>query len=604
MRWIIGVAVLSLSLACGTLDQAKLDQLPEPSRPGDAELMVQPIGDPIEPINRTLHAFNSALFEGFAYPMVKGYQKATPDGLRHRARLFYNNLIYPLRFANNLLQGNVAGAGRETKRFLINSTLGIGGLGDPATHTFNIKPSPEDFDQTLGVWGWQPKMYLYLPVFGAGSERHVVGRVGDAFLDPATLIPPAKAGLTANEYTYQAKAFHNLLTREHDSYELTRLYYTILRDLQTHNRPIAGQPEATGQVQTLSVVFAVPEAAGFDERAAIREVSPEGFRRPLKYSAWIQPRPAPLAIVLPGLGGHRLNNLSVVFAEQAWNQGYSVVTLSSTFNWEFMRSAPAGFFPGHTPRDLTLLTQVIKAVQGDLAKQHGANHVQDTSLIGMSMGAWYTLNLAARDNSPFKKHIAVNPPIDLIQGLQTLDTLYRAPATDANATATITRGAMAKTLAIASQGTAPTMQLPFTDQEASYLIGLNFRLTLRQMIVAGMFEESLGISTRRHRLYERLNALSFADYFQKILTPNLEAQGVTAGQIRQAADLRGVEAGLVANQDVHVILSRNDFLLKPDQVDWFTTRLSNRHTVFDSGGHMGNLWQPDFKQAIRNALKR
>ena len=148
------------------------------------------------------------------------------------------------------------------------------------------------------------------------------------------------------------------------------------------------------------------------------------------------------------------------------------------------------------------------------------------------------------------------------------------------------------------------MQLPFTDQEASYLIGLNFRLTLRQMIVAGMFEESLGISTRRNRLYQRLNALSFADYFQKILTPNLEAQGVTAGQIRQAADLRGVEAGLVANQDVHVILSRNDFLLQPDQVDWFTTRFSDRHTVFESGGHMGNLWQPDFKQAIRNALKR
>ena len=160
-----------------------------------------------------------------------------------------------MRSVSCLLQGKFGKAGTETKRFLINSTLGIGGLGDPAKEEYDLRPVNEDLGQTLGVWGWNSRIYLFLPIIGPSSERDALGRAGGVFLDPASLMPAAKIGLTLNDFTFKTKALEQLLASYYDPYEIARLLYTANRDIVVRDAKPDTAQEDTGQTQTMMAVF-------------------------------------------------------------------------------------------------------------------------------------------------------------------------------------------------------------------------------------------------------------------------------------------------------------------------------------------------------------
>src|SRR5262249_31752461 len=104
-------------------------------------------------------------------------------------RFFRNVGVIP-RFANSLFQLKFEGAGREASRFLINSTLGIAGLFDPADNWFHIKPSNEDFGLTLGHYGMDTGPYLVIPILGPSTIRDAAGRVADGFMNPIAYFLP------------------------------------------------------------------------------------------------------------------------------------------------------------------------------------------------------------------------------------------------------------------------------------------------------------------------------------------------------------------------------------------------------------------------------
>ena len=97
------------------------------------------------------------------------------------------NVKYPVRLVNNLLQGKFKAAGLETGRFVVNSTVGVGGLFDPAKH-WKLEAHPADFDQTLGFYGVRPGIYFDWPVFGPSSARGTAGLVADGALSPWSYI--------------------------------------------------------------------------------------------------------------------------------------------------------------------------------------------------------------------------------------------------------------------------------------------------------------------------------------------------------------------------------------------------------------------------------
>lgn len=155
------------------------------STPADADgaPAVPPAYDPWEPYNRRMHRFNNAVDRRVAKPLAKAYVKVVPRPVRSGVSNFFSNLGQPASAVNALLQGRPKQAAHSLGRFVVNSTLGIGGIFDPATDA-KLDNRNEDFGQTLGVWGWTRSRYVELPLFGPRTLRDVVGMAGDAPLSP------------------------------------------------------------------------------------------------------------------------------------------------------------------------------------------------------------------------------------------------------------------------------------------------------------------------------------------------------------------------------------------------------------------------------------
>ena len=142
----------------------------EPGEPDDH--------DPIEGVNRGIFWFNDGLDQHVLEPVATGFDYAVPDFAQRALRNAFDNLRFPIVFFNNLFQGKPKLAGVDIARFLMNTSVGLGGLMDPAS-SVGLRKSNEDFGQTLGYWGVPPGPYLMLPFFGPSNVRDTGGLVVD-----------------------------------------------------------------------------------------------------------------------------------------------------------------------------------------------------------------------------------------------------------------------------------------------------------------------------------------------------------------------------------------------------------------------------------------
>jgi phospholipid-binding lipoprotein MlaA len=162
------------------------------------------IADPIEPWNRAMYHVNDKLYFWLLKPAAKGYKYVVPEDFRGLFSNFYRNLRAPIRIVNNFLQGKPGYSGIELAKFLINSTIGVGGLRDCATECFGINGRDADFGQTLGKYGVGFGFYVVWPLLGPSSPRDTIGWIGDWFLRPQTYvssewISPVGVGLYVHE---------------------------------------------------------------------------------------------------------------------------------------------------------------------------------------------------------------------------------------------------------------------------------------------------------------------------------------------------------------------------------------------------------------------
>lgn len=134
--------------------------------------------DPWEGFNRKVFAFNDVVDRYTLKPIARGYRNITPDPVQTGVGNFFSNLGELRTALNSVLQGKPDNAGLATSRFLINSTVGIGGLLDYAT-LMEITADEEDFGQTLAVWGWEDSRYLVLPLLGPSTLRDTTGLPAD-----------------------------------------------------------------------------------------------------------------------------------------------------------------------------------------------------------------------------------------------------------------------------------------------------------------------------------------------------------------------------------------------------------------------------------------
>ena len=163
--------LLSAPLAIAQ-EQPDARKLTDPTAPGYEKPMAN--YDPWEGFNRSVYKFNYGVDKYFFLPVVRAYKFILPDVVETGIANFFKNLFEINNVANNLLQGNAEGVVNSTFRIVFNSTLGLGGIMDPAT-PMGFYKMEEDFGQTLGVWGAGPGPYLVLPVLGPSTVRDGIG---------------------------------------------------------------------------------------------------------------------------------------------------------------------------------------------------------------------------------------------------------------------------------------------------------------------------------------------------------------------------------------------------------------------------------------------
>jgi phospholipid-binding lipoprotein MlaA len=140
--------------------------------------------DPLEPVNSAVFEFNYRLDKYVVKPAAQVYNFFIPPDVQQSFFNVFQNIRFVPRLLNNLFQAKFQGAGIELSRFLINSTLGVGGLFDPAKIMFELDTPLEDFGQTLGTYGVPPGPFLMIPFLGPFTLRDGIGFIGDSFLDP------------------------------------------------------------------------------------------------------------------------------------------------------------------------------------------------------------------------------------------------------------------------------------------------------------------------------------------------------------------------------------------------------------------------------------
>ncbi len=142
------------------------------------------IHDPIEPLNRAIFNFNDGVYNKIARPVAKTYAKVMPDRVERGLANFFVNLKFPSRFAGNVLQGKFKQAGKETGKFVINTTIGIGGIFRPSDDWKGLQTNSEDIGQAFGSWGIGHGFYIVMPFMGPTSARDFVGDFADGAVEP------------------------------------------------------------------------------------------------------------------------------------------------------------------------------------------------------------------------------------------------------------------------------------------------------------------------------------------------------------------------------------------------------------------------------------
>jgi phospholipid-binding lipoprotein MlaA len=200
--------------------------------------------DPFEPVNRDAYRMNDTIDRAALKPVATAYHDHTPTWLQAGVGHFFTNLGYPWTIVNQLLQGKLVAAGQDTARFVINSTLGWGGIFDVASGA-NLPEHEEDLGQTLGKWGVPPGPYLMVPLLGPATVRDLPSVVGERFVTPLYWFNTGNAkwgSLVVSAVDKRARllSLDPALDRVFDKYAFIRDAYLQRRQFQVYD----GNPPA------------------------------------------------------------------------------------------------------------------------------------------------------------------------------------------------------------------------------------------------------------------------------------------------------------------------------------------------------------------------
>jgi hypothetical protein len=324
----------------------------------------------------------------------------------------------------------------------------------------------------------------------------------------------------------------------------------------------------------------------------------------------------------------------------AWERGFSVAIVSSALSFEFVERGASVPVPGHAPVDARDVHLALDAIDRDLGARY-PDRIGARVYLGYSLGAFHGFYIAAEESDPggklvdFDRYLLLDPPVRLLYGMERLDAFFDVPlALPEDEREAEVRRILLKAVAVARRaqetrlGTGgygrieatdlgagtltPAIELPFSNEEAEFLIGLAFRRSLQSLLYASQEREDLGVLlTERRRLrrlpaYEEIGGYSFEMYlFAFVLPYHRDRLGTIASAEQMIAmnDLRAIAEPLRGHPRLRVFANRNDFLTSTEDVEWLTALVGpQRVRFFPSGGHLGNLHRPDVQAEVMASL--
>lgn len=430
--------------------------------------------DPIEPFNRSMFAVNHFGMRWIVRPISWVYCSILPKEVILRINNISDNLAFPGRMISCLCQAKWEGAGIALGRFLINSTVGIVGIFDPADHFLGWKKRHENMGHAFASWGLGPGCVLILPFSGATNVRDQVGFLFDSLLDLKLVIPYAGSVAGANRTISAYDPFNALVESAADPYEQFKLAMSLLRYPQLNDfkfKATEADPDFEKKinipgkgseiirtaaifkaqnplVDTLRVnIFSMQRTDSkwwtntslwnrdFQNLGDVRTIKdplePEEAE-PRYYQFWNEPqkeggikRKNELVIIIPGVGTHYTGKMLRAFAELYSNAGYAVVATTNTMNWSFATTKETAF-PGYVPEDVKHIRRHLRLILDDLEKNKQFKP-ERIMIAGYSLGALQTLHLAKMESGHntlgASRYIAINPPVDLLYAMEQFERL-------------------------------------------------------------------------------------------------------------------------------------------------------------------------------------
>ena len=571
---------------------------------GTTEL-VAPISDPLEPMNRGFEAFNGCANEYVVHPIGTLYRFLLPKFARTGISNFSNNLSYPLHLVNNCLQGKWSGAWDETKRFGVNSTIGVLGLWDVADK-MDIKPSREDFGQTFGHYGIGTGWYLHLPLLGPTNVRDGIGDIIGFPFNIGRLVMPTSTyrivngAWIVNDVLDNSTFVRYYFATNYDTYAMTRAMSSIAREAKVRDYAVPDGFESNPE-ESFGYLMLKPKDEHFFEMGYTHRIKLEGARHPIYYTCWLGTNGRTM-VILPGLGGHRIADGVSALAELFNKEGWNVVSLSSTLHPDFFLGLTDDRFPGDFTCDIKDLDNAISLILKEFPKKHKVRADGRCSILGYSLGALNAMFLSARECSfECDKFIAINPPRSPLAALRKIDEFFALPNNwddaDARCRELYYRIAAAYNSGTLSKG------LPVAYDESCYLIGVNMRLPLVDVLTASAEKNGKRVPNADGVGDDlgRTLAFSWTDYVERAVLPEhirRTGEQMDADRLAAVCAVDSVADHLRTDSRVVLFHNENDFLLQAGDVEWYRTVFGERAVIFPRGSHLGNIFMEDYRRQL------
>ena len=620
--------------------------------PADREWTVLRVGNEIagedswQGFNHAMFSIQDAIMEYFAKPINHVYCSIVPRPLITGIDNALDNSEYPIRFFATLLRGEGGCAWDETKRFVVNTVLGVGGLFDPAKNWFGIFSTDASLSGTLAAWGCPKGNSLVLPFVPRANVRDCVGYALDQGLDPKTYIDiffPTGIWIgwtTAFWPNYLAKGidpWNALVKRASDPYAAYRqmiaakslldeklAVYRYLNELVANEdgtrrppvrepiprpaglkgrwRDLADYEPRAPAIDTLRQRLFAPTRdedswwmrssvfnGDFAKDVEVRSVSVDTNFPSATYGfVPAAERQGRLVFVIPGIGGAFDANSTLAMAELLHDAGADVVTCDNLFHWRYATSVNKRILPGNLREDARRLAAFLRAVIDDLAK-NGLVEGPEVSIVGWSMAGLviaYLAELESRGELGFEVRtlLAVNPPVDFEHVFSAIDS-YMGPSRSWTREQALEKFVdVAPRLLVWDELQFDTTP-DISEEDAGYTVAALLAATIPELV--GYVEHAQP-------------SISLRQYFRRCC----QDQGLPDGSadLARQIGLKTLEGVLRGNPHVKMIHTRDDFLLDAGDRDYLDAVLGDRMTWFSAGAHCGMFHTPEFRQEILERL--